>query len=103
MFFSFFLIAIIENDHSSIMGKYGFYMFWSPRKQIYEKVFILNLSCWQLDIHSFLVIIGEIYWTDTDLDVIQKATQDGFNQKVIVGDGLLAADGIVVDSTGRKV
>lgn len=78
-------------------------MFWSPRKQIYEKVFILNLSCWQLDIHSFLVIIGEIYWTDTDLDVIQKATQDGFNQKVIVGDGLLAADGIVVDSTGRKV
>lgn len=49
------------------------------------------------------MIIGEIYWTDTDLDVIQKATQDGFNQKVIVGDGLLAADGIVVDSTGRKV
>lgn len=78
-------------------------MFWCPRKQIYKKVFILNLSCWQLGIHSFLVIIGEIYWTDTDLDVIQKATQDGFNQKVIVGDGLLAADGIVVDSTGRKV
>ncbi|XP_054269003.1 low-density lipoprotein receptor-related protein 4 [Macrosteles quadrilineatus] len=46
---------------------------------------------------------GEIYWTDTELDVIQKATRDGKNVQVVIGDGLVAADGIVVDSTGRKV
>lgn len=85
-------------------------MFWCPRKKFTKRFYIkfkllatLQFSQCFHSIHSFLVIIGEIYWTDTDLDVIQKATQDGFNQKVIVGDGLLAADGIVVDSTGRKV
>lgn len=46
---------------------------------------------------------GEIYWTDAELDLIQKATRDGFNHKVIIADGLMAADGIAIDSAGRKV
>lgn len=49
------------------------------------------------------MVAGEIYWTDTELDVIQKANPDGNNLKIIIGDGLVAADGIIVDSTGRKV
>ena len=48
-------------------------------------------------------IAGEIYWTDTAEDVIQKATPDGKHIESIIVDGLQTADGIVVDSTGRKV
>jgi len=48
-------------------------------------------------------IAGEIYWTDTAEDVIQKATPDGKHIENIIVDGLQTADGIVVDSTGRKV
>jgi len=48
-------------------------------------------------------IAGEIYWTDTGEDVIQKATPDGKHIENIIVDGLQTADGIVVDSTGRKV
>lgn len=47
--------------------------------------------------------IGEIYWTDTAEDVIQKATPDGRVIETIIVDGLETADGIVIDSTGRKV
>ncbi|GLH14008.1 Putative vitellogenin receptor [Gryllus bimaculatus] len=46
---------------------------------------------------------GEIYWTDTAEDVIQKATPDGKNIETVIVDGLETADGIVVDSTGRKI
>nr|CAD7429648.1 unnamed protein product [Timema monikensis] len=46
---------------------------------------------------------GEIYWTDTAEDLIQKATQDGKNIENIIFDGLETADGIVIDSTGRKL
>jgi hypothetical protein len=46
---------------------------------------------------------GEIYWTDTAEDVIQKATPDGKYIQSIIVDGLETADGIVIDSTGRKV
>jgi hypothetical protein len=46
---------------------------------------------------------GEIYWTDTAEDVIQRATPDGKCIESIIVDGLETADGIVVDSTGRKV
>ena len=49
------------------------------------------------------IISGEIYWTDTAEDVIQKATPDGKHIESIIEDGLHTADGIVVDSTGRKV
>ncbi|XP_068085893.1 low-density lipoprotein receptor-related protein 4 [Anabrus simplex] len=46
---------------------------------------------------------GEIYWTDTAEDVIQKATPDGRHIETVIFDGLETADGIVVDSTGRKI
>jgi hypothetical protein len=48
-------------------------------------------------------ISGEIYWTDTAEDVIQKATPDGKRIENIIVDSLETADGIVIDSTGRKV
>jgi hypothetical protein len=48
-------------------------------------------------------VTGEIYWTDTAEDVIQKATPDGKHIESIIVDGLETADGIVIDSTGRKV
>ena len=50
-----------------------------------------------------MLITGEIYWTDTAEDIIQKATPDGKRIESIIVDGLETADGIVVDSTGRKV
>ncbi|XP_049859513.1 low-density lipoprotein receptor-related protein 4 [Schistocerca gregaria] len=46
---------------------------------------------------------GEIYWTDTAEDVIQKATLDGRRIETVIYDGLETADGIVIDSTGRKI
>ncbi|KAF4523621.1 hypothetical protein B566_EDAN010130, partial [Ephemera danica] len=46
---------------------------------------------------------GEIYWTDTADDVIQKAKPDGSGVENIIIDGLESADGIVIDSTGRKL
>lgn len=46
---------------------------------------------------------GDIYWTDTTEDVIMRASRDGYNVDRIIIDGLDTADGIVVDSTGRKV
>ncbi|XP_014255223.1 low-density lipoprotein receptor-related protein 4 [Cimex lectularius] len=45
---------------------------------------------------------GEIYWSDTAEDVIQKANFD-FGVATIVSDGLVMADGIVIDSVGRKL
>jgi hypothetical protein len=46
---------------------------------------------------------GDIYWSDTAEDVIQKAKPDGTNVQNVIIDGLESADGIVIDSTGRKV
>lgn len=50
-----------------------------------------------------IVFEGEIYWTDTSERVIQKATPDGKNVETVMTDGLHTVDGIVIDSTGRKV
>lgn len=46
---------------------------------------------------------NDIYWTDTAEDIIQKASIDGTNLQSIIVDGLETADGIAVDSVGRKV
>ncbi|KAJ8919440.1 hypothetical protein NQ315_016538 [Exocentrus adspersus] len=46
---------------------------------------------------------GEIYWTDTAEDIIQKATPDGKNMEVIIMHEMEAPDGIAIDSTGRKI
>lgn len=47
--------------------------------------------------------LGELYWTDTTEDMIQKSTMDGKNVTTIIENELEMADGIVIDSTGRKV
>lgn len=46
---------------------------------------------------------GEIYWTDTSEDAINRGTADGKNVKTIVMHGLEMPDGLAIDSTGRKV
>lgn len=46
---------------------------------------------------------GEIYWTDTLEDVIQKSKPDGSNMQTIIMHQLQAPDGIAIDSAGRKV
>lgn len=46
---------------------------------------------------------GEIYWTDTAEDTIQKALPDGSKMEVIIMNEMEAPDGIAIDSTGRKV
>lgn len=46
---------------------------------------------------------GEIYWTDTSEDVIQKSTSDGATMQTIIMHELETPDGIAIDSTGRKV
>lgn len=50
-----------------------------------------------------LLFAGELYWTDTAEDIIQKATPDGKFVEPVIIDGLETADGIVIDSSGRKV
>lgn len=46
---------------------------------------------------------GEIYWTDTSEDCIQKATANGTVRQTIITREIEAPDGIAIDSTGRKV
>ena len=46
---------------------------------------------------------GDIYWSDTVEDVIRKAKHNGSDPEDVVIDGLDNVEGIVVDSTGRKV
>lgn len=46
---------------------------------------------------------GLIYWTDTAERTISRATKSGKNIETIIGKGLHTADGIVIDSTGRKI
>ncbi|KAG5887975.1 hypothetical protein JTB14_035048 [Gonioctena quinquepunctata] len=46
---------------------------------------------------------GEIYWTDTAEDTIQKAAPNGTNMEVILMHEMEAPDGIAIDSTGRKI
>ncbi|XP_072376430.1 low-density lipoprotein receptor-related protein 4 [Diabrotica undecimpunctata] len=46
---------------------------------------------------------GEIYWSDTAEDVIQKSTPDGKKSEVIIMHEMEAPDGIAIDSTGRKI
>ncbi|CAG9854879.1 unnamed protein product [Phyllotreta striolata] len=46
---------------------------------------------------------GEIYWTDTAEDVIQKSTPDGKSMEVIIMHELETPEGIAIDSTGRKM
>lgn len=58
---------------------------------------------WSQNNYYFNDIPGMIYWTDTGEDVIMRSTQDGDVVENIIVDGLDTADGIVVDSTGRKV
>lgn len=46
---------------------------------------------------------GVVYWSDTGEDKIYKATPDGKSISAVITNGLETADGIVIDSTGRKV
>lgn len=46
---------------------------------------------------------GDIYWTDTVEDVIMRSSRDGRRVESVTTDGLDTADGLVVDSNGRKV
>lgn len=52
---------------------------------------------------TYLWFAGELYWTDTAEDIIQKTTMDGKYFETVISNGLETADGIVIDSTGRKV
>lgn len=47
--------------------------------------------------------LGHIYWTDTGERKIQRCNKGGENIELIIGKGLHTADGIVIDSSGRKV
>lgn len=49
------------------------------------------------------MISGLIYWTDTAERKIQRANRNGKQNETIISKGLHTADGIVIDSTGRKV
>ncbi|XP_050296892.1 low-density lipoprotein receptor-related protein 4 [Anthonomus grandis grandis] len=46
---------------------------------------------------------GEVYWTDTAEDCIQKAAPDGSNRQTIISLEIESPDGIAIDSTGRKI
>ncbi|XP_030746611.1 low-density lipoprotein receptor-related protein 4 [Sitophilus oryzae] len=46
---------------------------------------------------------GEIYWTDTSEDCIQKSTPDGKHRVAIITHEIETPDGVAIDSTGRKI
>lgn len=45
----------------------------------------------------------EVYWTDTAQDIIQKARLDGQEVTTLLTHELQMADGIAIDSIGRKM
>ncbi|GFR81710.1 low-density lipoprotein receptor-related protein 4 [Elysia marginata] len=49
------------------------------------------------------VLEGKMYWTDTVLDQISRAGLDGSNVEIILEHGIHTADGLAVDSVGRKI
>lgn len=44
-----------------------------------------------------------MYWTDTVLDRISRANLNGSNVEKVVEHGIHTADGLAVDSVGRKI
>lgn len=52
---------------------------------------------------QIFVQIGLIYWTDTGERKIKRANKEGKENETIIGRGLHTADGIAIDSAGRKV
>ena len=46
---------------------------------------------------------GKMYWTDTVLDRISRANLNGSEVETVVGQGVHTADGLAVDSVGRKL
>ncbi|KAL1506053.1 hypothetical protein ABEB36_005485 [Hypothenemus hampei] len=46
---------------------------------------------------------GQIYWTDTLEDCIQRANPNGTNREMVVSQEIEAPEGIAIDSTGRKI
>lgn len=56
-----------------------------------------------LYLYVVFCVLGLIYWTDTGERKIQRANKNGENIETVIGKGLHTADGIVIDSSGRKV
>lgn len=48
-------------------------------------------------------MVGHIYWSDSVLDKIQRSDSSGSNVEDVINVGLNTADGLAVDSVGRKV
>lgn len=48
-------------------------------------------------------VTGDIYWSDTNEDVIMKSTSDGIYYSKVIGDSLGNVESLVVDSIGRKI
>lgn len=46
---------------------------------------------------------GDLYWTDTAEDLIRRSSFDGRTIETIINNGIENADGLVVDSIGKKV
>lgn len=56
-----------------------------------------------IDMINVKLLSALIYWTDTGERKIQRANRSGDTIETIIGKGLHTVDGIVIDSTGRKV
>lgn len=52
---------------------------------------------------KFRLYSGLIYWTDTGERKIKRANKEGKQNETIIERGLHTADGIAIDSAGRKV
>lgn len=51
----------------------------------------------------FCLYTGLIYWTDTGERKIKRANKEGKQNETVIERGLHTADGIAIDSAGRKV
>nr|XP_006819580.1 PREDICTED: low-density lipoprotein receptor-related protein 4-like [Saccoglossus kowalevskii] len=49
------------------------------------------------------VVNQYVYWTDSVIDKIKRATMDGQNVEEIIGTGLETTDGLAIDNVGRKM
>lgn len=64
---------------------------------------MLNFHTFNDSSKQIFVQIGLIYWTDTGERKIKRANKEGKENETIIGRGLHTADGIAIDSAGRKV
>ena len=77
--------------------------FYSLTLYLLFKIYQLVHMLYIYQICNILHPSGKMYWTDTILDKISRADLNGSNVETVIEHGIHTADGLAVDSIGKKI